>query len=311
MAVNGHPLVTIGIPTHNRADSYLRKTLTSALNQTYQNVEIIVSDNCSTDSTEPFIRGLSDPRIRYFKHTNNIGANNNFNFCLAEAKGDYFLLLHDDDLIDDDFIDVCMSAANYQTDIGIIRAGMRRIDTRGKAIGKTPNLVGGLSTVDFFLGWFSGKTPMHLCSTLFNTKRLREIGGFRSKRELFQDVIAEVQLSARFGRADVQDIKASFRNHPFQNTNSVKIKAWCEDSLFLLDIICELVPENKALVRSRGSLFFTKHNYNLACRIESPIDRFFAYIVVFKMFDYPIHFFIQRLKGEMRKGLKKALKGSA
>ena len=57
-----YPLVTIGIPTYNRADHYLREALTSALSQTYANLEIIVSDNCSTDSTQTLVKGLPDPR---------------------------------------------------------------------------------------------------------------------------------------------------------------------------------------------------------------------------------------------------------
>lgn len=296
MISNVHPLVTIAIPTYNRADSYLKQALESAVNQTYQNIEIIVSDNCSTDNTEMVVKGFSDPRIRYFKQTKNIGANNNFNFCLDQAKGDYFLLLQDDDMIDDDFIDACMRAADYDTDIGIIRTGMRRIDSHGKVLTESQNLVGGLSTEDFFIGWFAGKTPMHLCSTLFNTKRLKEIGGFKSKYQLFQDVLAEVQLAARFGRVDVENIKASFRQHPSQNTVSAKVSGWCEDSLILLDVMCDLVSEEKkALVRSKGMQFFARHNYKIANKVKSPIERFIAYLIVFKKFDYPLRFFISRL----------------
>jgi len=115
------PLVTIGIPTYNRADNYLRQSLNAAVNQTYSNLEIIVSDNCSTDNTESVVKDFHDPRIRYFKQKVNIIANDNFNFCLNQARGEYFLLLHDDDLIDNDFIETCMKSTNYSTDIGIIR----------------------------------------------------------------------------------------------------------------------------------------------------------------------------------------------
>jgi glycosyltransferase involved in cell wall biosynthesis len=286
MVENGHPLVTIGIPTYNRADSYLRKTLTSALNQTYQNVEIIVSDNCSTDSTEPFVRGLSDPRIRYFKHTNNIGGNNNFNFCLAEAKGDYFLLLHDDDLIDDDFIDVCMSAANYQTDIGIIRTGTRVIDSDGLVLRQYPNMAVGLSTEDFFRAWFACKTSLYLCSTLFNTKKLMDIGGFSSKNNLLQDVFAEVQLGARFGRVDVENVKASFRKHPEERTFSVRISEWCEDSVLLIELMCDLARSDQSILRKEAMRFLSGMNYTFASKAKSPIKRFMAYLVVFKSFNY-------------------------
>lgn len=281
-----YPSVTIGIPTYNRGDGYLRHAIESAINQVYPNIDVVVSDNCSTDNTEELVGSFSDPRIRYFKQARNIGPNNNFNFCLEQARGDYFLLLQDDDLIDNDFVDTCMRAANYDTRVGIIRTGMRRIDSHGRVLKEQTNLVAGLPTVDFFLGWFAGKTPMHLCCSLFNTKNLKEIGGFKSKHALFQDVLAEVQLAAKFGRIDVQDIKASFRMHSEQGTHSKKVGAWCEDSLLLLATMCSLVSENKALIRSEGMKFFSRHNYDIARKIKPPIHRFAAYLIIYKKFNY-------------------------
>ena len=75
-------LVTIAIPTYNRADNYLKQALSSALVQTYRNIEIIVSDNCSTDNTESVVKNFKDSRIRYFKQKKNIGPYKNFNFLL-------------------------------------------------------------------------------------------------------------------------------------------------------------------------------------------------------------------------------------
>lgn len=255
---NNYPLVTIGIPTYNRANAYLKSAIKCALDQTYSNIEILISDNCSTDNTEALVKSFKDPRIRYVKQKNNIGPTNNFNFCAMNAKGDYFLLLHDDDLIDNDFLEACIKAVKSNQEIGIIRTGMRRIDSEGKVIGEKENLVGGLPLDQFLLGWFNGKTPMHLCSTLFNTNKLIEIGGFKSKNNLFQDVFAEVILATKFGRIDIREIKASFRNHPDQNTNSANVKAWCEDSLLLLNTICELTPQNKEILKKTGLIFFFK-----------------------------------------------------
>ena len=107
------PLVTIGIPTYNRAKAYLKDAIKSAVDQTYPNIEILISDNGSTDNTQLLVKSFDDPRIRYIKQENNIGANNNFNYCVMNAKGDYFLLLHDDDLIDKDFVEVCIHAAKF------------------------------------------------------------------------------------------------------------------------------------------------------------------------------------------------------
>jgi len=303
MIYNQLPLVTIGIPTYNRADSYLINAIHSAVNQTYSNIEIIISDNASTDNTETIVKGFCDPWIRYFKQSSNIGGPNNVDFCVEQARGDYFILLHDDDLIDSDFIETCMKAVNYDTNIGLIRTGMRRIDSQGRVVGESQNLVGGLSTADFFLGYFSGKTPMHLCSTLFNTKRLREIGGFKSKHQLFDDVLAEVIIAAKFGRADVKEIKASFRVHPAQSGRLATFNAWCEDSLLLLNTMCDLVSENKKLVKTEGWQFITKHNYRKVSNIKSPLKRFMAYFAIYKKLDHqysPLRFFLEMYLHRMR-----------
>lgn len=277
------PTVTIAIPTYNRADNYLKQALMSALNQTYANIDLIVSDNCSTDSTETLVGSFNDPRIRYFRQSKNIGANNNFNFCLKQAKGDYFLFLLDDDLIDRDFVETCMKAVNSYDEIGIIRTGSRVIDQDGNILNETPNTVSGLTTEEFFREWFAWKTALYLCNTIFNTKKLREIGGLKSKHNLFQDVLAEFTLAAKYGRVDIRDIKASFRRHPFAMTSATKINHWCEDSIFLLDSICHMVSENKSL-RNEGLAYFSKFNYNLAKMIKSPTRRFTVYLKLIKMF---------------------------
>ncbi|MFN6946983.1 MAG: glycosyltransferase family 2 protein [Cytophagaceae bacterium] len=280
------PLVTIAIPTYNRANTFLRFSLESALKQTYPNIEIIVADNCSTDNTEELVKSYKDNRIRYFRHDKNIGANNNFNFCLEQARGDNFQLLQDDDLIDEDFIETCINKLNQNGgETGIIRTGTRIIDSEGNIISEVPNLVEGLSTKEFFLGWFANKTSPYLCSTLFNTKSLKELGGFGSKHNLFQDVLAEFQLAAKRGRIDIQDIKASFRRHSGEMTFTAKVRDWCEDSLMLLDVMCELVQEN-VIIRTEGMRFFSKLNYNRARAVKSPFERFIAYLTVFKKFNY-------------------------
>ncbi|WP_368427632.1 glycosyltransferase family 2 protein [Sulfuricaulis sp.] len=58
-------MVTIGIPTYNRVNRYLRETLESALGQSYSNLEFVVSDNGSTDNMESIVRSYADPRIRF------------------------------------------------------------------------------------------------------------------------------------------------------------------------------------------------------------------------------------------------------
>lgn len=310
MSDNTTPLVSIGIPTYNRANSYLKQALRSAVNQTYKNIEIIVSDNCSPDNTESIVKEFNDPRIRYCKQKENIGALNNSNFCLEQSQGTYFLMLFDDDLIDNDFISTCMDAVKYHSEPGIILTGARVIDSEGNVLNTKYNTVSGYSTADFILAWFDGKVPLYLCSTLFNTKRLKQLGGLHSKTNHYEDVVAYVQLAAKYGRVDVFDIKASFRRHDSNMGDAVHFFEWCEDSLYLLDIMCKVAPEHADLIRERGMSYFSLRNYRHATRTKSPAKRFLAYLTVYRTFNYsysPLRFMYLRNIFPIIKSLKRKI----
>lgn len=118
------PLVTILIPTFNRS-MLLRQALESALAQTYSNLEIIVCDNASTDDTGKTVgQYTADPRLRYVRNTQNIGLVRNWEKgVVKEAKGDWFLILSDDDyLTDTNFISAAIDNAEMDKDIRVVFA---------------------------------------------------------------------------------------------------------------------------------------------------------------------------------------------
>lgn len=280
------PLVTIAIPTYNRADGYLKVALQCALDQTYPNVEVIVSDNCSTDRTPQFIGSFNDPRLVYHRHEKNIGPANNFNFCLKQARGHYFLLLSDDDMIDPDFVETCMKQAGFSTEYAIIRTGVRVIDEHGHVVRESPNGVKDLPFEQFLLGWFHNRTSWYLCNTLFHTEKLREIGGLQSRHNLLQDGVAIVKLSSRAKRLDVEEVKASFRKHSGEITFAVKVRDWAEDFRDLLELIRVSVGANSEEVLREGKRFFSSLSYKRASAVRDPVSRWTAYLTVWRIFDY-------------------------
>lgn len=104
------PLVTIGVPTYNRPET-LKRALDSLVNQTYRNLEIIVSDNCSTDAdVQNVVNNFSaDARLKFTRQPVNKGLTHNFNFVLKMATGDFFMWLADDDWLDLNYIESCLS----------------------------------------------------------------------------------------------------------------------------------------------------------------------------------------------------------
>ncbi|HZV72227.1 MAG TPA: glycosyltransferase [Conexibacter sp.] len=104
-------LVSIGIPTHMRAAT-LERTLRSALAQTHRALELVVSDQASSDGTEELCRALAaeDGRIRYLRHATSAGGSTaNFNLLGRELRGDWAMLLADDDWLDPDYVARCLA----------------------------------------------------------------------------------------------------------------------------------------------------------------------------------------------------------
>jgi glycosyltransferase involved in cell wall biosynthesis len=265
------PRVTIGIPTYNRAIKTLPATLQSALAQTYSNIELVVSDNCSTDDTENVVRRFGS-RVHYIRQTENLGLNGNLNACVDRATGDYVLLLHDDDLIDPDFVESCMDAVDGSTSVGLIRTGVRIIQADETPLFERRNrATTSASMADLMLAWFRHDTSQYCCNTLYNTHALREIGGFHSRHNLFQDALAQVKVAAKYGHAHVGDDKASWRRHD-RNAGSAaraRLDHWCEDSLELMDEICALEPARATELRRQGMQYFCEINYLQVAQLAS------------------------------------------
>lgn len=90
-------MVSVIIPTFNR-EKTISRAIQSILNQTYNNIEIIVVDDKSTDNTEEIVKNFNEEKIYYIKHSNNQGACAARNTGIKNAKGEYIAFLDSDDL---------------------------------------------------------------------------------------------------------------------------------------------------------------------------------------------------------------------
>lgn len=132
--LSNQPLVSICIPTYN-AEKTVVQTVQSILNQTYQNLEIIIVDNASTDNTLNLLQKFKDPRIKIYRNTTNIGAEKNFSKCVELAKGKYIAIFHADDLYMPDMVEKQIRAFQDNPTIGAVFTMANLINTCGEIIG--------------------------------------------------------------------------------------------------------------------------------------------------------------------------------
>ncbi|MBD2198017.1 MULTISPECIES: glycosyltransferase family 2 protein [Calothrix] len=124
------PLVSVIIPTYNRPE-YLKHAIASAVKQTYQNIEIIISDNCSAENPLPIVESFADPRIRFWRHPQNIGMIANQMHGFKIARGKYVASLHDDDMWNADFLAKLVPPLEANPDLILAFCDQYIIDAKG------------------------------------------------------------------------------------------------------------------------------------------------------------------------------------
>lgn len=133
----GKRLVTIGVPVYN-GEVLFARTLDSLLGQSYDALDIVISDNASTDATAAICEdyGRRDARIRYFRQPANLGAPANWNFVAQQARGAYFKWASASDLCHPDMVARCVRVLDEQPDVALCYGRTVFIDDEDRAMGE-------------------------------------------------------------------------------------------------------------------------------------------------------------------------------
>ncbi|MBW8001952.1 MAG: glycosyltransferase family 2 protein [Planctomycetes bacterium] len=144
------PLVSVGFAVYNRPE-LLRLAIESIVQQTYENLEIIVSDDCSPgDETRAVVEEFmeKDARIQYCRQEKNIGEAENMKFVLSKAKGEYFMWAAEDDLWEEMFVETGINALLADNFYQAWFCSFDVIDTFGRVVQELPGLSFLTSTSD-------------------------------------------------------------------------------------------------------------------------------------------------------------------
>ncbi len=123
------PKVSIGIPVYN-GENYIASAIEGVLNQTYEDLELVITDNASTDGTSDICSSYAarDSRVRYFRNPENLGASPNFNKVFHESTGEYFAWKAHDDYYAPTWVQKCVEALDNDPDVILAYSLIRMLD---------------------------------------------------------------------------------------------------------------------------------------------------------------------------------------
>ena len=122
--------VTVIVPSYNH-DKFVAEAIQSVLDQTYQDFEIVITDDGSSDQSVSIIKSFTDPRIKLFCFDQNQGACVAGNKCLSEAKGEFIAMLSSDDVFAPDKLEKQVRFLDHNPDIGAVFSYAQIIDEDG------------------------------------------------------------------------------------------------------------------------------------------------------------------------------------
>lgn len=125
-----NPLISVIMPVYN-CEKYLKVAIDSVLNQTYLNIELLIADDKSTDSSKQIIDSYQDKRIKRFHNNSNLGYLKSCNLLAAKANGDLFTFLDADDINDNKRFEKLIRHLSQNPEIDCVGSNIIRIDASG------------------------------------------------------------------------------------------------------------------------------------------------------------------------------------
>jgi glycosyltransferase involved in cell wall biosynthesis len=181
--------VSICVTTFNRAQELLL-TIESIRNQTYEDFELIINDDCSTDNTEILCKDLEkkDSRIKYYKNDRNLKMPGNLNAAISKAKGNYIANLHDGDIYRNDLIEKWKNALDNNPNAAFVFNDYSSSSTFGNnSYGKYP-IENGKGQMEVALHYYNFQSCCVWGTVMARKSTYDKYGPFREKYGFISDV---------------------------------------------------------------------------------------------------------------------------
>lgn len=248
------PKVSVCVPTYNRA-LLLKAFLPTILSQTFEDIEIVIGDNCSPDNTGEIVREFTDPRIRYVRHEANLGPFGNMNRLLELARGEYVCIVHDDDRYLPDFIAKEAAMLDANPSAGMVHCAIYETNEQGerqraeRAYPTTRLLPGKHEFIRFLQG------HNVVCSSVMARRAAYQQAGPFEGRHICADFLMWLKFALIADVAYIAEPLLERRVHDASVTGSLNPQWWYDEFMSIFEEGIVLAAQvDPALVADRQGL---------------------------------------------------------
>ena len=237
------PTFSILIPAYK--GQYLGEALTSCIQQSFSDFEVIVVDDCSPYNLQSIVALYNDGRIRYFRNENNIGAVNvvdNWNKCLALSKGDYIICIGDDDKLLPDCLQLYIELQAKYPHLDVYHAWTQIIDEQSNVVALQESRPEWESALAMQYYRWDCRWKQFIGDFCFRAKTLKEAGGFYKLPLAWgSDDVSVFRAAMKGGIANTQQFGFQYRVNRYTITNSgnqqLKAEAHLDESKWFRESI--------------------------------------------------------------------------
>ena len=207
-AIRTAPLVTVAISTWNRAH-LVGRAIRCALAQTFENIEVLVVDDGSTDDTSVVVAGLDDARLRRVRHEQNHGISRTRNTAIGLARGEWIAFLDDDNEWPPDYLERQLAVATSRPEAGVVYCRARVRNAQSGSEWLMDDALGHAKVFSHLVaGWH-----LQVSATLIRRSVLLEIGGLDEELRANEDRDLWLRLAQRTDFAGTSDVLLTRNDH--------------------------------------------------------------------------------------------------
>lgn len=209
------PLVSVCIPAYNAA-KYIEETLKSITSQTWDDLEIIIGDNASTDNTKEVVEKYQnsyDNKIQYYRNETNLGYSGNCNKLIGKAKGKYICIFHSDDIYEKNLIERQVNLLEGECTVDAVFCLAKKFTdkvTSGKTNNKTTSIV--INLFDYLDSLVNKNKSLLVCpSSMVRKSVYNKLGGYNTEINYIEDVDMWIRILMQSNIAIINEKLINYR----------------------------------------------------------------------------------------------------